>query len=326
MTVSLHVAVHGAGAWGTALAMVAARAGHSVTLVTRNPSIAVEINTGHRSVYLPDARLSEDIVASDDVAVLSEADVVLCAVPAQATAAEALRIGPHLKPGTPLVSCAKGIDARSGLLVSEVLAGAIAHVPIAALSGPGFAVDVAAGLPTAVTIASEEGDLAERLCQLLAGPAFRPYASRDLVGVQLGGALKNVLAIAAGIVAGARLGASAEAAVITRGFVEMRRLAGAWGAKPETLMGLAGLGDLVLTCSSLQSRNFALGHAIGAGEPLPQKLAEGVATAEIAVTRAAAFGVDVPIMAAVAAILDRRLTVEEAIDALLSRPLKREDF
>lgn len=322
----LRVAVFGAGAWGTALALVAARAGHDVDLVGRSLDRAREADRSRRSPALPEAELPAGVRTSADPALVADADLVLVCVPAQATRSALPGLAPFLARGVPLVACAKGIDRQTGQLVGEVIGGLVPNSPVAVLSGPGFAVDVARGLPTAVTVAAEDEVLAGWVATALAGPGFRPYASTDPVGVQLGGALKNVLAIASGIVAGRRLGASAEAAVVTRGFVELRRLAAAWGARPETAMGLSGLGDLILTCRSLQSRNFSLGHAIGAGEALGDgKLAEGAATAAIAVERAAAFGIEVPIMAAVAAILAGEIDVDDAIDRLLARPLKRED-
>jgi glycerol-3-phosphate dehydrogenase (NAD(P)+) len=321
------IGVYGAGAWGSALALVAARAGRNVVLVGRDPAVVEAIRDRRSTPYLPDTILPDTITATTDPSALGDAGVVLVCVPAQSTGAIAADLASLLTPGTALVSCAKGIDRSTGLLVSEVLNAGYDRGPIAVLSGPGFATDVALGLPTAVTIAAEDFALAEALAQVLAGPSFRPYAAGDPVGVQLGGALKNVLAIAAGVVAGRALGASAEAAVITRGFVEMRRLAAAWGAKADTLMGLSGLGDLVLTCRSAQSRNFSLGIAIGEGRDFAGfgKLAEGAATAGIAVERAGAFGIEVPIMEAVAAVIAGTWSVDEVVSRLLARPLKRED-
>lgn len=321
------IGVYGSGAWGSALALTAARAGRSVILAGRDPAVEAAIRSERRSPRLPGVDLPETLVPGTGYSAMAGAGVVLLATPAQATRAVIDGLAPHLSPGTIVVSCAKGIDRETGQLVSEVVASGYGAGAIAVLSGPGFSDDVARGLPTAVTVAADDLALAEAVARLLAGPGFRPYAAGDPVGVQLGGALKNVLAIAAGVVAGRGLGASAEAAVITRGFVEMRRLAAAWGARADTLMGLSGLGDLVLTCRSVQSRNFALGVAIGEGrDPLSfGRLAEGAATAGIAVTRARAFGIEVPIMEAVAAVLDGGETVDGAVDRLLARPLKRED-
>ncbi|WP_075214165.1 NAD(P)H-dependent glycerol-3-phosphate dehydrogenase [Mongoliimonas terrestris] len=321
------IGVLGSGAWGSALAQTAARGGETVRLVGRDPLVATRVNTRHETPHLPGIRLEPGVRADTDLAALAAVDVVLLAVPAQATQALMASLASVLKPGTVVVSCAKGIDRSTGLLVAEVIADAYLRGPVAVLSGPGFAMEVAAGLPTAVSVAAEDRVLAEALARRLARPGFRPYATGDVTGVQLGGALKNVFAIAAGVVAGRRLGASAEAAVITRGFVEMRRLAAAWGAKSETLMGLSGLGDLVLTCRSVQSRNFALGVAIGEGQDPARfgKLAEGAFTAGIALERAVALGIEAPILTAVADVVEGRITVDGAVERLLSRPLKRED-
>jgi glycerol-3-phosphate dehydrogenase (NAD(P)+) len=223
------------------------------------------------------------------------------------------------------VLCAKGIERSTGELLSSIAREILPGNPIAALSGPSFASDVAKGLPTAVVVAADTEDRAAALASRFSIGHFRCYSSDDLVGVEIGGALKNVFAIAAGAVTGAQLGASAQAAMVTRGFVELRRIGAAFGAKPETLMGLSGLGDLMLTCSTSQSRNFAYGLAVGRGESLDNlPLAEGVATAGIAARLAAEHGVDAPIISAVAQILDRAITIQEAVSALMSRPLRNE--
>jgi glycerol-3-phosphate dehydrogenase (NAD(P)+) len=233
----------------------------------------------------------------------------------------AFRIPPHV----PVVLCAKGIERSTGLLLSGVAREYLIDNPLAALSGPSFATDVARGLPTAVVVAGETEALAATLALRFSSEAFRCYSSGDLIGVEIGGALKNVFAIAAGAVTGANLGASAQAAMVTRGFVELRRIAAAFGARPETLMGLSGLGDLMLTCSTVQSRNFAYGLALGRGESLDGlPLAEGVATAGIAARVADMRGVDAPIITAVARILDRAITIQEAVRELMNRPLKTE--
>ena len=235
-------------------------------------------------------------------------------------------VAAHLAPGTPVVIAAKGLERATGKRLSEAVAEVAPRAPVAVLSGPSFAGDVARGLPTAVTIAARDESLALALCRTLASPAFRPYAEADIVGVEIGGAVKNVLAIAAGIVSGRHLGASASAALVARAFAELRRFGEAMGARPETLMGLSGLGDLVLTCSTPQSRNFSYGVMIGAGgnRDAPHPLVEGIATA--AVTRALAreHRIEMPIVEAVAAILDGSLTVDAAVAALMARPLRRE--
>lgn len=321
------VGVYGAGAWGTALAIVAAAAGRPVILVCRDPAVAEAAGRDRRMPRLPEAVLPAGVEVTSDPRGLAASGVVVLATPAQETrpAMDALAI--HLSPGTAVVAAAKGIERATGALVADVIQGIWLQGPVAVLSGPGFASEVAAGLPTAVTIAAEDAAVADRLALAFAGPAFRPYATGDMTGVQLGGALKNVLAIAAGVVHGRALGASAEAAVITRGFVEMRRLAAVMGARPDTLMGLSGLGDLILTCRSVQSRNFSLGVEIGAGRDPRSfgRLAEGAATAAVAVERASAYAVETPIMGAVASVLDGRMTVDDAVALLLARPLKRED-
>jgi glycerol-3-phosphate dehydrogenase (NAD(P)+) len=227
--------------------------------------------------------------------------------------------------GIPLVLCAKGIERNTGKLLSQIAAEILPENPVAVLSGPSFATDVAKGLPTAVTVAAKSEALAVRVAAALSGPAFRCYTTTDMAGVEAGGALKNVLAIAIGAARGKGLGASAEAALITRGFVELRRLAEAFGGKPETISGLSGLGDLILTCSSLQSRNFSYGVAVGRGDDLTNlPLAEGVATAYIAAKIARERSIDAPITMATAGILSGRVTIEDTVDALLARPLKPE--
>jgi len=252
------------------------------------------------------------------------ADMVIVAVPAQEFRGALAEAAPFIRPSLPVVVAAKGIEQSTGKRLSEVLAEVAPAAEIAVLSGPSFAADVAKGLPTAVTLATAKMELALALSRALAGPTFRPYAETDIVGVELGGALKNVLAIAAGIVAGRGLGASASAALIARGFAEIRRFAETHGARAETLMGLSGLGDVVLTCSTAQSRNFSVGLALGAGRPIPNLLAEGVATAEIAHRLAGERGISMPVTAAVAAVLGGVLTVDEVVEQLMSRPIRQE--
>lgn len=322
------IAILGAGAWGTALATCLSGAGHQVRLWGRDADTVFAINTHRLSPrFLPGIILDPGLSATTSMAdALGGADVMLLAIPAQALAAVLDDVAAHAPQGAPAVLCAKGIDRQTGKLLSELLVEKLPGNPAAALSGPSFAADVGAGLPTAVTIAARDRALAQKLARILSAPALRLYATDDLVGVEIGGALKNVLAIAAGAANGAGLGASAVAALITRGFVELRRLGLSYGARPETLMGLSGLGDLILTCSSAQSRNFSYGMALGRRESLDGRpLAEGVATAAIAASLAKRRGVDAPIISAVAAILDSRLTIGEAVDDLLARPLKDED-
>lgn len=321
------LAVLGGGAWGTALAVTMLRAGHSATLWARDGETVEAINLRHENPrYLPGIRLDAGLRATADLhEALSEAACILAVIPAQSMRAALADIAGRLPPDAPLVLCAKGIERGTGKLLSEIAGELLPATPVAALSGPSFATDVARGLPTAVTIAARDEALAADLALLFSSPAFRCYSSTDLVGVEVGGALKNVLAIAAGAVAGAGLGASAQAAMVTRGFVELRRLAAAFGAEPETLMGLSGLGDLVLTCGSAQSRNFSYGLALGRGESLEGRpLAEGAATAGIAASIAREKRVDAPIIDAVDRILSGSMTVREAVSALMTRPLKSE--
>jgi glycerol-3-phosphate dehydrogenase (NAD(P)+) len=323
------VAVVGGGSWGTALALVARRAGREVRLLARDAESVEALSLrGENPAYLPGIALGGPLAATTDPAeALRDADAVLLVTPAQTTRAMAGLIAAHVAPGTPLVLCAKGLERDSGLLLSEVVGEAAPACVPAVLSGPSFAADVARGLPTAVTLAAEDGELADRLSATLASSQFRPYAATDLVGVQIGGALKNVLAIACGAVAGKGWGASALAALTARGFAELARLGEALGARPETLTGLSGLGDLVLTCSSAQSRNFAFGMALGAGEDPAAaggKLAEGVHTASVAVAFATRHGVEVPISAAVADVLAQRISLDGALASLMGRPLRRE--
>ena len=311
------IGVIGAGAFGSALACVAVAGGGAVTLWGRAASQA---SVAER---LPGVALPEGLAITQDLGDLAGAEALLLALPAQATEGFLAAHGADLPP-VPLVLCAKGIDARAFRLQSEIAAAALPGRPLAVLTGPGFAGEISRGLPTALTLACPDPELGPRLQALFATPRVRLYLTEDMIGAQLGGALKNVVAIACGMAEGAALGHSARAAVMTRGFAEMTRLAEALGARPETLAGLSGLGDLSLTCNSLQSRNFALGHALGAGKTAPGGTVEGVATARAACELAARHGVELPIAAAVAAVLDGQLTLGAAIDALLARPLKEE--
>ncbi|TKT82928.1 NAD(P)H-dependent glycerol-3-phosphate dehydrogenase [Aquamicrobium sp. LC103] len=327
MTAKRKIAVLGGGAWGTALAATMRRAGREATIWARDEATVTAINTRRENPrYLPGITLDEGFSATGDMdEALGRADCVLAVVPAQTMRELFTALDGRLAPGTPLVLCAKGIERATGKLLSEIAAEMLPRALIAALSGPSFATDVVRGLPTAVTVACEDHARAAELAGLLTAPHFRCYSTTDLVGVEIGGALKNVLAIAAGAVSGAGLGASAQAALVTRGFVELRRVGMAFGAEPETLMGLSGLGDLVLTCGSAQSRNFAYGVALGRGESLVGRpLAEGVATAGIAAAIARERGIEAPIIEAVDDILSGRTTIAGAVAALMSRPLKSE--
>ncbi|KAA0969678.1 NAD(P)-dependent glycerol-3-phosphate dehydrogenase [Aureimonas fodinaquatilis] len=321
------IAIIGGGAWGTALAAVAARKGHDTRLYAREQQTVEAINKRQENrAYLPGIALPPQLKATNSLEqALDGADLTLIAVPAQTLRQLTQQIKAHLQPGVPLVLCSKGIEKGTGRFISQVVAEELPDAPVAILSGPSFAMDVARGLPTAVTLAASDVELADSLAATLSSETLRIYASSDVTGVEAGGAIKNVLALAAGTIAGRGLGASAGAAVITRGFVELRRLGEALGARTETLMGLSGLGDLVLTCSSAQSRNFAYGMAVGRGEDLTAlKLAEGVHSASVAARIAREHGIDAPIIQTVAEVLEGTVSLDEAIRALLTRPLKRE--
>jgi glycerol-3-phosphate dehydrogenase (NAD(P)+) len=326
MTAFQSVAVIGAGAWGTALATVAARAGRNVTLWARNAEHAVRIASTRDNPRLPGVRLVPEIVVTSELALAARADILLIATPAQHLRGAVNMLASHVTKPVPVIACAKGIEHGTHKFMTDVIAEAAPHAQPAILSGPSFADDVARGLPTAVTLAAKDDALASALVQALGSATFRPYHTTDVRGVEIGGAAKNVLAIAAGIVVGRNLGASALAALTTRGFSELARLGRACGARTETLSGLSGLGDLLLSCSTAQSRNFALGIALGRGEAAPAgKLAEGAFTAPVLVELAAAQKVDMPVSQAVAAILDGRLTIDAAIEGLLTRPFKAEE-
>jgi len=319
------VAVIGAGAWGTALAGVAARAGRDVVLYARSPERAAQIAATRANPKLPGVMLDASIKVTSDLAVAAAMEIVLIATPAQNLRAAVTALPPHLAAAKPVIACAKGMERGTHKFMTEVIAEAAPNAIPAILSGPSFADDVARGLPTAVTLAAKDEALASALVQALGSATFRPYHSTDVRGVEIGGAAKNVLAIAAGIVIGRNLGASAQAALTTRGFSELMRLGRACGARSETMSGLSGLGDLILTCGSPQSRNLALGTALGRGEARPRdKLAEGEFTAPVLIELAASQNVDMPVSNAVAAILSGAVTIDAAIEGLLTRPFKAE--
>ena len=320
-----NIAVLGAGSWGTALANLAARGGAKVSLWARDADHIAEMRAARENARrLPGVRLADGVTPTADLASVAAADAILAVVPAQAMREMTRRLAPILDAGVPVVACAKGIERGSGAFMSEIFAAELPHAPYAILSGPSFAEDVGKGLPTAVTLAAHDLALAEKLARMLAAPWFRLYHSDDVRGVEIGGAAKNVLAIASGVAAGRGLGASAGAALIARGFAELTRFGRAYGARPETLMGLSGLGDLVLTCGSAQSRNFALGLSLGRGQTPQGKLAEGAFTASVLVEKARNAKVEMPISAAVDAILAGQLDAAGAVEALLSRPSKAE--
>lgn len=326
------IGVIGAGAWGTALAQTARLAGREVALWAREAEVADEINSAHRnSIFLPGVPLDAALVATGNLAEIAERDAILMVPPAQHVRATAQALAPLLVPGTPVVVCAKGLEQETGKLMGEVLAETLPNATLAVLSGPSFAADVARGLPAALTLATASPELGQELAEAIGYRNFRLYWSDDTIGVQLGGAIKNVLAIAAGVVDGKALGASAHAALVTRGFAEMRRLGTALGARPETLAGLSGLGDLLLTCGSPLSRNMSLGRALGQGQKLDdilgarRSVAEGVYTAAAVAHVASEHKIDMPIAAAVHAIVTGALDVDIAIETLLARPFRAED-
>ncbi|MGH7035296.1 MAG: NAD(P)H-dependent glycerol-3-phosphate dehydrogenase [Stellaceae bacterium] len=319
----------GGGAWGTALAQVLRRAGRDVVLWAHETETVAAINRDHvNTPFLPGIALDPAIIATAELAAL-RADVLLLAPPAQHLRAICAALAPAWR-SSPIVICTKGIEEASGALMSEVAGALLPRAAVAVLSGPTFAAEVARGLPTAVTLAAADAGLGQRVIAAMGTREFRPYLSDDVTGAQIGGAVKNVLAIACGIIMGRGLGDNARAALITRGLAEMVRLALAKGGKAETLMGLSGLGDLTLTCSSTQSRNHSLGMALGKGETLAQFLAarrsvaEGVSSAAATATLARKLGVEMPIVFAVDAILYRGAKIDAAIEGLLARPFKAE--
>lgn len=323
--------VIGAGAWGTALAQVTGWAGLDTLLQAREPEVVESIRERRvNEAFLPGVVLDDHVNVTAEIADLGSCDVILAVPPAQHLRGVMTAFAPYYRPGVPIVLCAKGIERGSLKLMTEVLAESIPGATVAVLSGPSFAADVSRGLPTAVTLACADAALGEELMWTLSAPGFRPYLATDLIGAEAGGALKNVLAIACGIVEGRGLGRSAHAALITRGFAEMTRLAVALGGEAETVAGLCGLGDLVLTCSSPQSRNMSLGLALGQGQTVEQALAgkrsvaEGYESAPAVRDLARKLGVETPICEAVAAVLAGETTVDIVIDGLLSRPLKVE--
>ena len=329
MTMKLdRLGVIGGGAWGTAMAQVIASDGSDVLLWAREPEVVAAINEGHSNpIFLPILPLSERIRATGDLAELSDCDALVVVVPAQFLGAVLAQLP---RRDVPLVLCAKGIEAGTRRLMSEVAADVAPGAPIAVLSGPTFAHEVAGGRPTAITLACADEAVGLALAERLRRPGFRPYLSQDVIGAEIGGAVKNVLAIACGVVEGAGLGQNARAALISRGFAEMTRFGMARGARAETLAGLSGLGDLVLTCSSISSRNFSLGKGLGEGVPAAELLrdrrtvAEGAATAPVLAEAAREAGVDMPIVDAVCALLAGQATVDAVVADLLARPLKQE--
>lgn len=324
------VSVIGAGAFGCALAISFARAGRDVVLWGRDAARMADLASSRRCAdYLPGATLEPQIVPTADLALACKPGILVLAVPTQNLWDVAGQMAGYVPSRSAVISAAKGIERKTGFFVTEVLRDRLGDLRFGVISGPSFAADIARGLPTAISLAMADAEEAERLTQFLSSPALRLYHTTDVRGVEIGGAAKNVLAIAAGVVIGMGLGESARAAIITRGFAELCRFAAAHGAKPETLMGLSGLGDLVLSASSPQSRNYSLGRALGAGKSLAEanpsgKLAEGAFTAGILAEMARKRAVEMPIVEAVAEVLDGAISVREAVRILMTRPLKGE--
>ena len=323
------IGVLGGGAWGTALANAIAAGGEDVLIWARETEVVTAINGSHENrPFLPGIALDPRVRATGKTGELAACDIWLVVTPAQHL--RAVLANSPVASGIPLILCAKGIEAGTHLLMSEVASAIAPQCPVAVLSGPTFAHEVAAGLPTAVTLACEDRAVADMLAARIARPALRPYLSDDVIGAEIGGAVKNVLAIGCGVVIGAGLGENARAAIIARGFAEMTRFGIARGARAETMAGLSGLGDLVLTCGSTASRNMSFGVGLGQGRTAADLLAnrssvaEGAFTAPVLAEDAAARGVDMPIAAAVAALIAGQTSVREAIDQLLARPLRAE--
>ena len=325
------ISIIGAGAWGTALALAGSRAGNDVTLWAYEREVVTAINEVYENtLYLPGVALDPGILATEDMAQAAVADVLLLAIPAQHLRVTIAPLVGKLAPEIPLIVCAKGIEQETLALMSEAVDATFPENPVFILSGPTFAADVAAGLPTAVTLAGADLDAARQIANRLKSDRFRPYCGDDVIGAQIGGAVKNVLGIACGIAEGRGFGDNARAALITRGLAELTRLCLAKGGQAETMMGLSGLGDLVLTCTSTQSRNYSLGLALGAGRTLAgilderKSVVEGVFTAGAAVALGEKLGIEMPIAGAVDAVLNRDADIDVVIEALLSRPLRAE--
>jgi glycerol-3-phosphate dehydrogenase (NAD(P)+) len=330
MTIS-NIGIIGAGAWGTALAQVVRAAGCDAVIWAHEPEVADAINQTHENrLYLPGVTLNKGVRATTILEDAAAADAIMLVTPAQFLRGVAEKLAPALARNIPVVICAKGIEIDSGALMSEIVAETLPGHIIAVLSGPTFAAEVATGLPTAVTLATREADVGEALVAAIGTQHFRPYLSDDVIGAEIGGAVKNVLAIACGITEGKQLGSNGRAALITRGLAEMTRLCTAKGGRAETMMGLSGLGDLTLTCTSTQSRNYSLGKALGRGETLESVLASRVSVAEgvtssTAIARLARrVGIEMPITNGVAAVIAGKVGVDEAIEALLTRPFRTE--
>lgn len=323
------IGIIGAGAWGTALAQSLANAGKDVLVWAREPEVVAAINNQHENtLFLPGQPLNPSIRATDSLSHTAECDTLLIVTPAQHVRATLQSLKADIAEGKPIVICAKGIELKTGHLLSQVALEEVPNATIAILGGPTFASEIVRGLPSAVTISAKDKDVAQEIRDGLVSKTLRPYITDDLIGAQLGGAVKNVIAIAAGIIYGRGLGESARAALVTRGLAEMARLASAMGAKKETLMGMCGIGDLMLTCSSMQSRNYSFGIALGEGKTMEEILGtrkavtEGVSTAKALMVMAKKHAVDMPISEAVHKCLNEGMAIDDAIDYMLERPLR----
>lgn len=325
------IAIIGGGAWGTALAQTMANAGRDVIIWAREPDVVHAINTEHRNKeYLPDTQLNPSITATDSLTEAAESDALLLCTPAQHIRSTLQSLKAELADGKPCIICAKGVEMETGLLLSDVAKEVVPGAAIAILTGPTFAAEIVAGLPSAVTVAAKDKDVAKEIREALSNKTLRIYTTDDMLGAQIGGAVKNVIAIACGIIHGKGLGESARAALVTRGLAEMSRLASAMGAKKETLMGMCGVGDMILTCSSVQSRNFSFGVELANGKNADDIIAsrngvtEGVYTAKALKVMARNYAVDMPISGAVNALIEGEAAIEEIIEKMMERPTKRE--
>ncbi len=325
------IGIIGAGAWGTALAQNMANAGRDVILWAREPEVVQSVNSSHENeLFLKGVKLHPAIKATESVSQAADSDVIMLVTPAQHVRASLGSLKGHLADGRPVIICAKGIELDTGLLMSQVATDVVPNAVVAIMTGPTFASEIARGLPCAVTLAIQDKDVAQELADTIGNKALRPYISDDLLGTQIGGAVKNVIAIACGVIAGRKMGESARAALVTRGLAEMARLASAMGANKQTLTGMCGIGDLMLTCASMQSRNYSLGMALGEGKSLQDILSsrnsvtEGVHTAKALMVMAKKHAVEMPISEAVHKCLNEGVAIDDVIEDILGRPIKKE--
>ncbi len=326
--VNRSISVIGGGAWGTALAQTFARSGKETTIWARESDVVASINVSHENpVYLRNVKLSEDLKATDSLEEAAQSDIILMVTPTQFMRGTLEQMKEHLG-GKPVVICSKGVELNTGLLLSQVAQEVMPEAKVAILTGPTFAREIAMGMPSAATIGADDLEFAKELQSALGVKNFRPYICNDIIGTQLGGAIKNVIAIACGIVYGRKMGESARAALLTRGVAEIARLGVAMGAQKDTLLGMCGIGDLMLTCSSVQSRNFSLGKALGEGQTLEEVLGprkavtEGVHTSKSTLELAKKYAVDMPITSAVNECLNEGVSIDDAIDQMLNRPFR----